>query len=673
MTLAERRAGVTGCLPSGSARATMAAMSTTILVVEDDAEAAETIREVLIAAGYDVPETATSGMRALEAAARLRPALVVMDVQLDGPLDGIQTAQQLRERGNTPVIYITAFADDETLRRAQLTSPLGYLKKPFNALELRIAVKIALHQATLATAAASREQWFATTLQSIGDAVLTIDGDDRVTFLNRAAEAVIGVTSEDSIGRKIFEVTSFVDARGDVLPALIRLKPAGMSRLDALPHEARLVTRRFDEAGRAIHVEIEGSVAPIALDTADAFGTVMVFRDVGERRKLERRLGMTERLAAIGTMAAGTQHEINNPLAAVVANVQFTLDALREAKDGGLSREEVAELVIALQEATDGAERVRRTVEELRHFSRSAEAIEGPIGLTTALDEAVRVTAHAVRHHATVRKEYGSAPRVLAEEGQLSRVFMNLLLQAAHATGDGGATLHTIVLRTRTDTIGRAVAEVIDDGPGMPREVLHRIFDPFFRAQPETHEISLGLAICHSIVVSLGGEIDVESELGKGTTFRVSLPPGEATAEITPRAVPTRTPPPQSATCRANRARVLVVDDEVAIGKAIRRILNTEHDVTFESDARVALERLLTETFDVVFCDLMMPNMSGMDFFDEVLRRSPGQAERIVFLTGGAFSPRSEEFLRASQNVCLPKPFSREQVSKVVRSMIVTD
>ena len=117
---------------------------------------------------------------------------------------------------------------------------------------------------------------------------------------------------------------------------------------------------------------------------------------------------------------------------------------------------------------------------------------------------------------------------------------------------------------------------------------------------------------------------------------------------------------------------MLVVDDEVAIGRAIRRILGPEHDVTLESDARVALTRLTTEMFDVVFCDLMMPNMSGMDFFDELSKRSPELAGRIVFLTGGAFSPRSEEFLRDNANVCLAKPFSRDAVSSVVRRMLDT-
>jgi two-component system cell cycle sensor histidine kinase/response regulator CckA len=634
-------------------------MSATILVVEDDATVAETIRDVLVGAGYLVPEIAASGMRALELAQIVRPALVLMDVQLDGPLDGIDTAQRLRDTTGLRVVYLTGVSDDATLRRAKLTAPLGYLKKPFNARELRIAVEIALHQAGLEAALAAREQWFATTLQSIGDAVLTTDGDARVTFLNRTAEAIIGARTSETLGKKVTEVVRLVDRRGAAL-ALSVSAASPQHGATALPRDARLLT------AAASSVEIEGSVAPLPLG-AEAFGSVMVFRDVGERRQLERRLGMTERLAAIGTMAAGMQHEINNPLASVVANVQFALDALRA--NPACSPQEIAELIAALEDASEGAERVRRTVEDLRHFSRSAESVDSPIELTTAIEDAVRMTAHAVRHHATVRREYGTAPRVRAEEGQLARVFMNLLINAAQATGDGGAGEHTIVLTTRTDSTGRAVGEVTDDGPGIPPEMIHRIFDPFFTTPLEKTAMGLGLAVCHSIVTSLGGEIDVESQLGRGTTFRVSLPPADVPVPQPARAVPTIPPPSKNKPSTA-RGRVLVVDDEVAIGKAIRRILSNEHDVTLESDARVALDRVTRESYDVVFCDLMMPNMSGMDFFDQVTQKKPALAERIVFLTGGAFSPRSEEFLRGNRNICLSKPFSREAVTSVVRRML---
>jgi CheY-like chemotaxis protein/anti-sigma regulatory factor (Ser/Thr protein kinase) len=380
---------------------------------------------------------------------------------------------------------------------------------------------------------------------------------------------------------------------------------------------------------------------------------------------------VSDRLAAIGTMAAGMQHELNNPLASVVANVQFAIDALK-ANPSGASKEQVAELVIALEEASEGAERVRRSVEDLRHFSRPADTFDAPLDITTAIDDAVRMTAHTVRHHASVRREYGPAPRVRAEEGQLARVFTNLLLNAAQATGDGQAAEHTILITTRTDSSGRAVAEITDNGAGIPPETIHRIFDPFFTTKPENAATGLGLAVCHTVVKSLGGEIDVESSPGKGTTFRVSLPAADLTPIVDdgPAASAAPPTPPSKPRATMNRARVLVVDDELPIGRAIRRMLAPEHDVTIESDARTALDRLAHETYDVVFCDLMMPNMSGMDFFDEVTARSPEVAARIVFLTGGAFSPRSEDFLRRSANECLAKPFSREAVSSAVRRMM---
>jgi PAS domain S-box-containing protein len=647
-------------------------MSATILIVENDADVAESVREVLVRAGYLVPEIASSGVRALDAAARRRFGLVLMDVGLDGDLDGIETAQLLRERHGIRVVYLTGFADDTTLQRAKQTAPLGYLKKPFNAPELRVAVELALHQAGLERSLAAREQWFSTTLQSIGDAVLTTDAEDRVTFLNRAAEALINVTLKECIGKNVDEVVRLVDSRGAALP--IVTNAASRPQVASFPRDARLVPATSATPGEApasgALVHIEGSAAPITLDAGGALGSVMVFRDVGERRQLERRLGMTERLAAIGTMAAGMQHEINNPLATVVANVQFVLDGLRGNPKA--SREELTELVSALEDASEGAERVRRTIEDLRHFSRGADAIELPIEVTSAIEDALRMTAHAVRHHATVRREYGRTPRVRADEGQLARVFMNLLLNAAQATGDGGASLHTIVLTTRTDAMGRAVAEVTDDGPGIPPEKIDRIFDPFFTTPLENSAMGLGLAVCQSIVTSLGGEIDVESTVGKGTTFRVSLPSADT---VTPSTAPPPFPllalrAPTSPAAR--RARVLVVDDEAAIGKAIRRILSSEHDVTLETDARAAFERISSAdaAYDVIFCDLMMPNMSGMDFFEQVASRSPALAERIVFLTGGAFSPRSEEFLRVNRNRCLSKPFSREAVSGMVHRLL---
>lgn len=661
-------------------------MCATILVVEDDGIVAESIRAVLLGAGYDVPETAPSGESALGAAARIEPRLVLMDIQLDGPVDGIETARRLREEFGVRVIYLTGSTDEETLSRAKETAPLGYLKKPFNARELRIAVEIALQQAGLESALAAREQWFATTLESIGDAVLTNDTDQQVTFLNSAAETLLGVSRDEALGRPLGEVVRLVDENDAAFTKLVHA--ALHERVTTpLPLAARLRPRRalgdastpdLQNRGPArsytecLEIEVEGTVAPINGAGGVVAGSVMVFRDVRTRRRLERRLAMAERLAAIGTMAAGMQHEINNPLATIMANIHYALDVIHgKAGRPPASLADLGEIAAALQDASEGAERVRRTVDDLKHISRGDDIDKRPIQLTAALEQAVRATANAVRHHATIRRDYAPAPPVVASEAELTRVFMNLILNAAQAMGDGDAEHHTILLTTTTDAVGRAIVEVHDDGPGIPNEVLHRIFDPFFtpHVPKQSPAVGLALSMCHAIVTSLGGEIEADSEVGRGTTFRVSLPPAPVTTSRAPTLPPAR-PGEAPIASAARRGKILVIDDEPSIGKAIRRILIRDHDVTLQTDAREALVLLADETFDVVFCDLMMPRMSGMDFFDAVSRTAPPQAKKIVFLTGGAFSPRSEEFLQSIENPCLPKPFSREIVTSVVRSMV---
>lgn len=623
-------------------------MAPSILVVEDDVEASASICEALVAAGYAIVGAVPSGEAAIELAARRNPQLVLMDVAIEGTMDGIATAAILRERYGVPIVFLTGFIDDATFRRAKETAPLGYVKKPFTPRDLRIAVEIALHQHALEQALAARERWFSTTLRSIGDAVLTTDADERVTFMNPAAEALLGAHADAALGRAVEELLRVEG--GPAVQAVGALRAVMRSRAPKILEDARI-----DSPCGA--VEIEGTVAPLADEAGTPTGTVMVFRDVSERRRLEKRLATAERLAAIGTMVAGMQHELNNPLATVVANLQFVVDL---AKARAANDAEMNEAVAALHDASEGAERIRRVVDDLRHFSRADDTARGPVDVVLAIQSAARITAHAVRHHATIRWDLTPTPPVLATEAQLTRVFVNLLLSAAQATGDGRAEQHVIALVSRTDAAGRAVAELTHDGAELTPDEIRHAFDPTPGSE------SLALAICQGIVASLGGEIEVESGRGAGTTYRVTLPPAprSTASTVAPRGAATASGRPRA------RARILVVDDEPAIGHALRRMLGRDHDVVLETDAQAALDLLVNDRFDVVFCDLMMPRLSGMELFTALSERSPEQAERVVFLTGGAFSPRSEEFLEAHHARCLPKPFTREAVTDVVRNLV---
>jgi CheY-like chemotaxis protein len=199
----------------------------------------------------------------------------------------------------------------------------------------------------------------------------------------------------------------------------------------------------------------------------------------------------------------------------------------------------------------------------------------------------------------------------------------------------------------------------------MSAEVLAHAVEPFFTTKPIGVGTGLGLSICHGIVQSLGGELSIESEVGRGTTVRVAL---AAWVGRTSRPAPSRREPASA----APRARILVVDDEMAIGEVIRRSLRKEGDVTAVTDGRTALALIdAGETFDVILCDLMMPDLSGMDLHREIARRAPSQASRMLFMTGGTFTERAQRFLDESKNTRLYKPFSPKQLREAVGAILL--
>jgi len=229
-------------------------------------------------------------------------------------------------------------------------------------------------------------------------------------------------------------------------------------------------------------------------------------------------------MASLGTLAAGIAHEINNPLSYVAGNLEAVAETLA-ATQGAPSKAECLELAAAVNDARDGAERVRRIVKGLRSFSRSAEEKRVPLVVAEVVEAAIRLTSNELRHRARLVRELGPVPRVIADDGQLTQVFINLLVNAAHAIPEGHSDDNCITVRTRTDDGGRAVVEVADSGEGMPPEVQARVFDPFFTTKDIGEGTGLGLSICHGIVSGLGGQISIDSSPGQGSVLRVVLPP----------------------------------------------------------------------------------------------------------------------------------------------------
>jgi CheY-like chemotaxis protein len=283
------------------------------------------------------------------------------------------------------------------------------------------------------------------------------------------------------------------------------------------------------------------------------------------------------------------------------------------------------------------------------------------VDLHVALERSVKIAQHQLEHRARVVRCYGELPEVRGDEGQLGQVFLNLLVNAAQAIPEGAAERHEVRITTRVGPDGGAEVEISDTGRGMSPEELGRAFDPFFTTK--VAGLGLGLAIAHGTVRALGGALTAESTVGRGSTFRVCLPP--APAALAPEVPPS--PPAPEAT---ERLRILVVDDDVNFGKSLGTMLRFDHEVVVHPHARRALEQLREDAaFDVVLCDVMMPEMTGRDFYEELEQVAPALRARVIFMTGGAFTPAMRAFLDRVPNGRVTKPFRQAELEQCIRTL----
>jgi PAS domain S-box-containing protein len=391
-------------------------------------------------------------------------------------------------------------------------------------------------------------------------------------------------------------------------------------------------------------------------------GAVLVSRDVSDKKQTEMHLMLSDRMASVGTLAAGVAHEINNPLASVIANLDMALQDVIVLADTARLPPDLSD---ELKDARVAADRVREIVRDLKIFSRGEDDHHGAVNVEHVLESTLRMAWNELRHRAKVVRSYAKIPNVDAHEPRLGQVFLNLIINAAHAIPAGNFEANEIRISTSVDASGRVVISIGDTGSGIPPEVRPRLFTPFFSTKPVGVGTGLGLAISHRIITQFGGTISYDTEVGKGTTFHITLPAAGAVV-VPPHIEKIRAQSPAS-----RRGNVLVIDDEENLAQALRRLLGIEHDVTAVYRARDALDLLeLGTRYDVILCDLMMPQITGMELHAEVVRIDSGQAARIVFLTGGAFTPLAREFLVNSTNRRIEKPFDIKDVRRLVNELV---
>ena len=493
------------------------------------------------------------------------------------------------------------------------------------------------------------ERHYRRLVQTAPYAVYAVDTENRLTELNRAGEELVGRPADQVLGRRFDELF----AMEDLPPAEAAYRKVAQGEIETLEVELRI--QRPSGEKRDIHL----AATPIR-EEGKLTGVHGIARDITEERARDEHLRRAERLASLGTLVGGVAHELNNPLTSIRGLVQLLMDDTR-------SEDEMEMLRTVAREA----ERSSQIVNNLRRLTRQSR---------TSADSVHRVDLNdVVRHVLTVRKYAlrihnievsldladGLHP-VVGDRGQVEQILLNLVVNAEQALETVDRE-RRIIVRTKAARRGVTLS-VYDNGPGIPSVHLDRLFDPFWTTKDPDKGTGLGLSLVHSIVREHGGEIDVQSEVGRGALFLVHLPATER-REMEPPSTPSESPPFEPTGSRA--LRILAVDDEEGIREVLDRLLTREgHHVELAADGAEALERIAAADglFHLIISDLRMPGIGGEEFRRQLLEQAPEYAGRIVFMTGDVTAREVGRIMGETRMPMVRKPFDLSEILELVRS-----
>ena len=516
-----------------------------ILVVEDEGIVAKDIQDMLKGLGYSVPAIAFSGEQAIKKAGEIHPDLVLMDIKLKGGMDGTEAARQIRSRFDIPVVYLTAYADKDTLERAKITEPFGYILKPFKEIELYTTIQIALYKHKIERKLKESEQWFTETFRCIGDAVIATDEKGVIIFTNLVAEALTGWKRENACGKDLAEVFNIINekTRKPLKNSVIKVLRGGS--IVSLTNKNKLITKDGAE------IPIDATAAPIKDINGKITGVVLAFRDITEHKKAEERekelavaaaeaearkkraaeleaayrelretqakLIQAGKMAALGTLGAGIAHQLNQPLAGIRG---FTQAVLMQIDKKSPFYEDLKEI----EEQTGYMSDI---ITNISGFARQAEFKKQPIDINEPIEKALQLLSEQLRLHGIklVKNLNPKLPKVNVDANQMQQVFINFITNAREALDDlpKEAVKELIITTSLVHRLSSVLISFTDTGQGIPNDIKDRIFEPFFTTKGP-RSTGLGLSLNYGMIQDHGGTIEFESEKGKGATFIIRLP-----------------------------------------------------------------------------------------------------------------------------------------------------
>ena len=484
-----------------------------VLIVVDESVIAMDLKAQLQHLGYRVAGMASTGEEALSLTESLMPDLVLMDIRLRGPMDGIEVAKSIGSL-RIPFLYVTSHTDEETLQKAKLTEPLGFLVKPFSARDLHSAIQVALYRSSADHRVREHENWLKTTLRSIGDAVVATSPEGYIKFMNPVAEQLTGWSEIAALGQRIENVVCLEreeaqTCHNPLVQALTESRPVHIEE------GAQLITRQ------GARIYIDDAATPIKEDDGKLAGGVMVFRDVTERRKLEQERaramqGLRRANHDLEQFAYAAGHDLQEPLRNVSSYLQllsrlYTDQLCPDARN-------------LISEAVASADRMRSLIDDLLKYATETAHSDEPTPVFSSHD-ALEIALTNLRVSIQETKaivNYGRLPRIAAPLHQIISLFQNLIGNALKYRNPNHPSVIEIAAERQAD---RWQFSVSDNGIGFDDKLTDSIFGLFKRLHGNEYTgTGVGLAVCRRIVETQGGRIWAESQLGKGSTFYFTFP-----------------------------------------------------------------------------------------------------------------------------------------------------
>jgi len=623
-----------------------------IMIVEDEQIVAKHIKNHLEKGGYAFFEVVATGEEAVERAAEIQPDLILMDIRLAGPMDGIQAAGKIRSRFNIPIIYLTAFADSETLERSRATEPFGYLLKPFEAKVLYSTIEVALYKHGMEKKLKESEARFRTLAEAAPVGIFQTDINGDCIYVNEKWSAMAGLSPGEAMGKGWEKALHPEDHQ----------RVSSRWYLLAISGEKFAMEYRFKTPEGKV-TWLFGQAAALEDDAGNKTGYMGTVSDITARKELEEKLLTSRKLESLGILAGGIAHDFNNLLSIIMGNISLIREDIPPHEDH----------YKMLENAEKASAEAGELAQKLITFSKGGWLVKKKASLADILNSAAAQTEANGNCTCDMDIQPDLMP-IYGDETQLGQVFSNLLRNAAEAMENKGK----ILVRAENSELasedyhqlrtGKYIRVTIEDqGVGIPDRHKSKIFDPYFTTKDMGPQkgMGLGLTICYSVINKHGGSIKVDSEPGKGTVVEVYLP-----AFKEPSA-----PAEKKGPVTKGKGRVMVVDDEpdiLSITALMLEKMGYRVDTYEEgSGALDAYKRAVQEEqpFDVMLLDLFnKKGMGGEETLRKLLVFDPDA--KVIAISGYLEDSDTDDLKKDGFCEVIIKPYRREELDKALSKVL---